>query len=590
MHLTEVNFDISHNDRQILKLIPPAPNGKIYFRFSKTGEWSLYEDPLSFYPPLYNKYSIKVYVKFVNDVGNELENKEPFEIMFDTKAIYVDGNKGFSGNGTELSPCNSLERAVDFAKKKNIKLIFIVSDFINVFNPIKIDSDIIIEPYNDGNIPEIEMDIKSVWRKSHMWFDVNGKGYLELRNINFNIKAGSYFSIVRNSKAKFYRLKFNYSGIDDFCFVKDDSSKVGINFLTLNVENNNPPKLNFMDSNNSYNILKNISIKADIKEGTIFNLEKNNYFSLENMDSMINAKNSFTFARLNKADGIFSGIIHKQNGEFNNSILFDIDSSSIFINESDFIADGVNSFQSKIINANNSKISSNKSLYWMNKSVSFIGFNLDNSSIDFDRSIINFENILEYGYNFRLTGSSLKMNSSVIRNINSSSAINFVLDDSTFEGANNSVFNANIEDKSFNFWVTDKASITTVNSIYYFNKQDDNSAFIYFNNNNYDKLKPIWYSNIISTNVTLLENLEKKDAENILKDFNDKNINFTFTNEFDIDKNNFFMPKNDSPVLQGGLAEYTSPIPIPPKDFLGRNRNIQGFGIDIGAIQVSGNF
>ena len=134
------------------------------------------------------------------------------------------------------------------------------------------------------------------------------------------------------------------------------------------------------------------------------------------------------------------------------------------------------------------------------------------------------------------------------------------------------------------------AQITTVNSIYYFNKQNDSSAFIYLNNKNYDILKPVWYSNAVSSNIVLLENLDKKDSNHIIKDFNEKNLYYNFTKEFNIKSEGFFIPTFDSPLLQGGLSEYLSPIKILEKDFFGRKRIVQGIGIDIGAVQKSGHF
>ena len=52
----------------------------------------------------------------------------------------------------------------------------------------------------------------------------------------------------------------------------------------------------------------------------------------------------------------------------------------------------------------------------------------------------------------------------------------------------------------------------------------------------------------------------------------------------------FFMPINDSPLFQGGLDNLKSPVKIPELDFLGRIRIMSGIGIDIGAVQKSGNF
>ncbi len=83
-----------------------------------------------------------------------------------------------------------------------------------------------------------------------------------------------------------------------------------------------------------------------------------------------------------------------------------------------------------------------------------------------------------------------------------------------------------------------------------------------------------------------------KDPNVIIKNFSEKNIYYNFTNEFLPEKISFFVPLKGfpSPAWEGGIPEYLSPVKIPAKDFFGRERIIPGFGIDIGAVQISGNF
>jgi hypothetical protein len=235
----------------------------------------------------------------------------------------------------------------------------------------------------------------------------------------------------------------------------------------------------------------------------------------------------------------------------------------------------------------NSKII--QSLFKVNNAVTVIGFTAFGGSIVCDRSILEMSNILDYIYNFRIENTSLKFNSSVIKNDNCFNSINFSLKNSSYEGANNSIFTLDNQGRAFNFWITDSAQLITVNSVYYFKNTNKNNAFIYFNNNNYDLLKPVWFSNIISADTILLENLDKKDGNSMLLDFNEKNIYFNFTDEFDFTKNDFFIPVKDSPLLQTGITEYNSPIQIPKYDFKGNLRTVSGYGIDIGAVQISGN-
>ena len=64
---------------------------------------------------------------------------------------------------------------------------------------------------------------------------------------------------------------------------------------------------------------------------------------------------------------------------------------------------------------------------------------------------------------------------------------------------------------------------------------------------------------------------------------------YDFKDDFDISSKFYFVPLKDSPLLQGGLDNTKSPLKIPEKDFLGKNRVMGSVGIDIGAVQKSGN-
>ncbi len=387
---------------------------------------------------------------------------------------------------------------------------------------------------------------------------------------------------------KLYNLQFSYSGNDNFNLIENKKGKLGIYNLVLNVLGQ-PENFNFINTKSSTNIIKNILINISANNASVFNIEKSDYFLGENINVNIYSDNKINFINTSYSDISLEKVIYKQRGNFKNSTLFNLVNGSLFLKESNFFSEGNNPFEVTALNGKNTRVNINESLFWIKKSSSVIGFNLYNSDIIFDRSIINTENIIDFSYNFRGINSNFDLRSSIIRNLNCGSSVSFVLDNSVFKSANNSVFNINIDGRSFNYWITDIAEIVTVNSLYYFNEQKNN-AFIYLNNVNYDLLKPVWYSNIISTNNILLENLEKIDVSSIIKDFTEKNIFYTFTNEFDVETDQFFIPVLDSPLLQGGLPEYSSPIAIPEKDFFGKNRIIPGIGIDIGAIQKSGNF
>ena len=115
------------------------------------------------------------------------------------------------------------------------------------------------------------MNSKSIFTKKNIFFDVTKKGYLELRNIDFIINSGKYFSVINDSKIKLYNLQLSYNSIDDFTFLENKNGKIGIYNLILNI-NNNPENFNFINTKNSTNYLKNILIEAKALNTTIFNI------------------------------------------------------------------------------------------------------------------------------------------------------------------------------------------------------------------------------------------------------------------------------------------------------------------------------
>ena len=581
-----IDFSIPHNEQQILKLIPPEKDSSVYYRFSEDADWTIYEDPIIFYPPLFGQYEINVYVKSRDKVGNERENEEPYLIRFDRRGIFVDNTKKFSGNGTEQAPFKSIERSIYYAKLKNMKIIYLMSDDLGVSFPTTVESDVIIEPYKNNTISSITMDTKSLWKKKHIWFDIFKDGYLEFRNINFDIKSGNYFANVAANKLKIYNCNLSYYGENEFSFIKGENSKIGINNISLNVPNN-PDKFNFLDCTSTELILKNINARVNCKENSFFNIKNIKKFYLEKLNYKSDISNSNVFFTGEFSDITIKNLIYEQKGNFKSSNIFDLKNSNFNIEESRFIVEGQQSFDTRILVCNDSQINIKNSQFKMDKSFSMIGFNCYNSTVNFTQGIIDFSNVLDFIYSFRIDKGLFKISNVVIRNSNSANAILVLLNNSSFEGVNNSFFNNNIEEKSFAFWVNEEGNITTVNSLYYFSNQKK-SSFIYLNNHNYNAIKPAWYSNAISSNITLLENLDKKDLDFIIKDFEDKNVFYDFKDDFNVAGLDFFIPQKDSPLLQRGIDSSKSPLQIPEKDFYGKNRILSGIGIDIGAVQKSG--
>jgi hypothetical protein len=346
--------------------------------------------------------------------------------------------------------------------------------------------------------------------------------------------------------------------------------------------------------------MKNIKTKLYAKNANVFNFRDLRNISIDNFAIDMTADQSMKFMTVSGSTMNARKIIYKQKGDFKNTDLFTLQKTTLNLDESDFIIDGINPFETKMLEQFSSKTQINKSLFKVNKTFSTIAFNSTDSDLVFEQSMLDVKNTKDYVYNFRMDRSLLKINSSIIRNYNSFSTVNFVLNKSIYEGANNSIFNVNNIKKAFGFWINEKATISTVNSLYYFYDQTSDvslkdkisnvNTFIFANNNDYSSVKPVWYSNSVSSNIVLLENLDKKDSPEIINDFNDKNILYLFDKDFDIEKDDFFIPQKDSPLLQGGLDDTKSPVSIPELDFLGKLRIISGIGIDIGAIQKSGNF
>ncbi|HOV15829.1 MAG TPA: hypothetical protein PK771_16185, partial [Spirochaetota bacterium] len=228
-----IDFNYVQNEMQTLKLLTKDKDAKIYYRFDKTKEWILYTEQIIFYPPLFGESKIDIYCMSKDKMGNVRYNQEPFTLKFDRRGIFVDATKKFSGNGTFEFPYNSLERAIYFAKEKNIKLIYLVSNDVNHFLPLQIESDIIIQPYNIENFSTINMETRSLWKKNHVWFDLLKNGYLEIRNINFNLKSGNVFVNVNNNKFKLYNSNIIYLGKENFSVFSSIGGKIGINNISL---------------------------------------------------------------------------------------------------------------------------------------------------------------------------------------------------------------------------------------------------------------------------------------------------------------------------------------------------------------------
>lgn len=577
-----------YNDKVELKLIPPEKNGLMYYKFTKDAQWRVYQKPLLIYPPSDSIRELTIYTRFVDESGNIKDRDEPFVIKFDTTALFVDTTKKFSGNGTLDSAFNSLERAVEAAKKRNIRLIYILNEKVVLTSPLEISSDLVIQPYFSDKSVTITFDTKALWRESYFWINVKESGFFELRNINININSGAAFITIDKSKTKVYNCKIVYSGVEDFSLFTNNGGKIGfdnISFTNINVIN----KITVLRSFIGFTILKNATLDLKASDVFIFDINNNESFFAENFIINCSVLKSLKIAKIDYSDATFKSFVYKQVGTPVETELFTINTTNLFINSSDFSTINNSSFKTVFVDGKNSVVKVKSSLFDLNKTTSFIGFNLENSDFSFEQSMVKTESLLDFSYNFRAIKSKLAINSSIIYNKDAMTVVNFLLENSTFNGANNSIFNYLIKGKAFAYWITDNANVTTVNSLYYFDRFERKNSLFYLNNVDYDSFNPVCLANAVSSFLTIKENLNKKDTDYTIKSFTDKNIFYNFEDDFNLNDKNFFIPLKDSLLLHSGVSEQISPIKIPEKDFFGRNRVIPGVGVDIGAVQVSGN-
>jgi len=579
-----IDFSIFHNEEQVLKLIPPEKDAKIYYRINENPEWILYDQPLKFIPPDFGQYYIELYVKSVDKLGNQRENEKPFIVKFDTRGIFVDTNAKFSGNGTEDSPLNSLERAIYLAKKKNLKIIYLKNSNLNLSLQNIVDSDIIIQPYSIENNIKLNLITSGISKKEHKWFNITKNGYLEFRNIDFNITSGNKFAFLDSSKIKIYNANINIFNKNTFYLIDGKNCKVGFKYTSLNADTTSD--INFIKLDNGVLFVDSMNATFKVNNLNLFTVANCKNISLNRIDISINNSGNSNFILATDSNIQSKNIIYRQNGDFKVGNVFYLTNCKMSLLESDFIFDG-NPFEIKIAESKKSSISISDSLFRIKKGFSVIGFNVYDGDILFNKSMLDTQNTSQYSYNFRIERSNIKFFSSVIRNYKCEQAISFVLNKAIFEGVNNSIFNA-YNEKSFNFWITEGSKITSINSFYYFSEKTDKNCFIFGNNEKEDFLNLSLYANAVTTNTTLFETLKDFNKKNYQEKFELDNIFYDFKDNFNLEDDYFFIPQIDSPLLQGGVDQVDSGLTIPEFDFFGKNRLIGGIGIDIGAVQVSG--
>ncbi len=586
--LDGVNLNIVHNDKLKMTLIQPESDSKVFYKLFADDDWIRYTEPVTIYPQTSYKHTIIMYAKSVDYSGNERVNAEPFVIRFDRRGVFVDTAKKTSGNGTEDSPYNSIERAVYFAEQKGLKNIWIMSKENTLTNPLKINSDIVIQPYNLERA-SINLLTRALSDKNYTWLNFGEKGYAEFRNISFSVNSGNSFAVLNGNKVKFYFSDFDIKGSGNFDFIK--GVKSGVALIDVALRSDAPIlNLSMISLDGGTFVSENLSVNLIVNKLRLFDIKNTTYSSLDSAEIDVKTKSDTLFASFRDSKISLNRVIYNQSGTYRMAGFAELYNTELSISNMDMIITGERAFNMNILDDKESRVTIEGSLFRVENGFSITGFNSTNGKMKFIRSMLDINKATDQITGFRLNRTDIDISSSVIRLDGGYNNISFSLRDSIFNGTNNSLFSVNGKGKSYSFWINDSAKFNSINSIYYFdNMKLNNDTLVFFNNPFYDRFKPLWLSNIVSSSASLLENLDKKDDPVTVKDFNENNLLYQFEKDFNMADSSFFVPLLDSPIFQGGLSQYASPIPLSESDFLNKQRVIEGIGVDIGAIQLSGH-
>ena len=581
-----IDFETYHNSVKLLTLNCEDKKLKIFYKIGDAGEWMSYRDPVEFHPPLYGVSFVKIFVKSVDTAGNERVNPEPFILKFDRRGLFVDKNAKLGGNGTEKSPFNSLFPALVSAKKNNLKIIYLINDEIDISVSSKISTDIIIQPYKKGERAKIVFDTKNSLKKEEIWFDVTAGGFFEARNLDLDIVNGGNLIKTERTKTKLYDISFNYKGEGEFLLLDSFKSKIGVSGCSL--EAYKSKKVGFINAVKSEVILRAVKSNVASNDVDMLNFDKSKKISIEGFYCDITCDNSVSLIKSDYSEMNLTNIIINLNGSYKRSSAFLTENSAVNINESDFIFKGDDPFEIKVMDDKNSKIIIENSLFKIDKSVGAIGFNQNGGTLLFAKSALDINGCSDYAYSFRNDKSKLRIESSVVRNQFCESSLIFSLNNGVFEGINNSIFSNNVVGSAYGFWITGKVAITTINSFYYFSENIEKCGFIFVNNDDMNRLKPIWNSNAISERAVFITFSDNQNGDTYVADYKKTNYFCDFKDSFAFERNDFFIPTGNSPLLGGGIGEDETSIKIPKYDFFGNDRLFPGNRVDVGAAQITG--
>lgn len=581
-----IDFNNYHNSAQLLTLQHEDKKLNIFYKIGDDGEWMSYRDPVEFQPPLYGVSLVKILVKSVDTAGNERVNTEPLLLKFDRRGLFVDKNSKLGGNGTENVPFNSLSLALSSAKKNNLKIIYLINDEIDISVSSKITSDIIIQPYKKGERSKIIFDTKNSWKESERWFDLTANGFFEARNLDLVIANGANLIKAERAKTKLYNVSFNYNGEGEFLLIDSFKSKIGISGCALSAYKSQ--KIGFINAVKSDVILRAVKSNIVSKDVDMLNFDKSKNINIEGFYCDLTCDNSISFIKSDYSEMKLKNLLINFGGGYKNAGAFSTENSVVNLNESDFIFRGDDPFEIKILEDKKSKINIENSLFKINKSVGAIGFNQNGGTLVFGKSALDINGCSDYAYCFRSDKSKLRLESSVVRSQSCESSLIFSFNNAVFEGINNSVFSNNVVGSAYGFWITDKASITTINSFYYFSDDIQNCGFMFVNNSDDSHFKPIWKANAVSERAVFITYSDNKNIDANVSDYKKSNYFYDFKENFKFDRNDFFIPSEESRLIGGGIGEDETSIKIAKYDFFGNDRLFPGNRVDVGAVQRTG--
>ncbi len=578
--------DMVYNEKIKVIIENNLINEELYYRFNSSDIWYKYDNNIILNPVSSLLSNITIYFKSIGKNGIETLFEKGFTYNFDRRAIFVDNTFEFNtGNGTAKFPVKNIAKAISLAKLRGLKIINLVSKDNYITNQINIESDIIIQPYNENNYAIVIFENNLIHKKQNSWFSSKGFNSVDFRNLNILVKSGRLFASTQNSKFNFYNTDINVDSQDNFCLISGSNSQLGMSNTIINVLNST---YNFamVSLTASEIILKKVS--GSISANTI------NFLKIENDSKLYIDDLSFKFAG-NTGNWIVNSIksfvsINKSQIIINTDKgiikAFSFIDSQFEIDKNTVTSTSIGSVGSIIYDIDNS---SGKFLYcqtFIEGGNDMIGINSSLSTITVDSFLLESNNVNDFSYQIRAIDSKITMKSSILKNSKSDTGIGVLLSDSSFIGINNSFFSYDITGKSYSFWISNSL-LTTINSLYFIdNNLKSSKSFIFLKDTDYLNFKPHWVSNIVSTTLLPIENINNSTQKLLIIDFCESNVFFNLNESFDMQSKYYFIPIDKDQIGDIGITSFTSEIKIPETDFFGKSRHIHDV-IDVGAVQFS---